>query len=812
MENREVKLTNRQKNANKKKWYKEQLDQLDSTSFDNNAAFAFSDTGRSDYHHKMKLYYDLYNNKIRKEDFEFICAPFGIEVGELPNRLSNKDILSGKIKALQGMEMKRAFPMKIFAVNEDATTRREQEEFSRFKQLVTNQILQPIQQQIEQQKLQQYEESGQEITPEIQQQIQQEVQQELQTQTPKEVKNYMAREHQDPAERLAQQILSYLQQEQDLQRKFNIGWKHALISGNDVYWVGSVGTRPMVRVINPMNFDFDRGSESDFVQDGEWAVYEMYLSPSEIVSSFPELTDEEVRRIYSRQKARLRGYTDESMTVPLDGVEAFNNSRYSSIRVLHGEWKALKPIYYLEYYDEESSQVLETIVDETYKLNPDIGDIKITKDWIVSKYEGYKIDTDIYAGMREVPRQHKDLRNPKKCRLSYIGAVYDATNSEPTSLVSRMKDYQYLYNIISYKAETLMLSDKGKSLLLNTQLIPKDSGLSPTEWLHFFEVNKIGLMAPTEEGNKYGFDVTNAAKEVDLSLASDINNYMLFCQYIEERCGQAVGITKQIEGQIGSYETASNAQQAIIQSANILEPYFDLHNIVKRDVTQALLETAKICFSIDPPEALSYVLDDLSIQLLQIDTDLLEDSEYGLFVSNTSKEDETLQVVQQLSHAALQNQKIELSDVIKVMRSESLQTAEEFLMVAEQTRQEREQAMQQQQNQAMAEEAEKARQWEKEKMDTEHAHSLEEITLKGEIDLQKQTILSMGFNEDKDLDNDGVPDILEIYKSGIDADIKAKELDLKNKDIDLKNQQHIEKMKVEREKISAIKARPKSAG
>lgn len=806
MEDKNVKLTNKQKNASNKLWYREELDTLDSTSFDNNSAFTFTD-GRSEYHNKMKLYYDLYNNTIRKEDFEFICAPFGTDVGELPNGFSNKDIISGKIKALQGMEMKRSFPMKVFAVNEDATTRREQEEFQRMQQYTINQILYPIRQMLQQQKMQQFEESGQEMTPELQQQLQKEVEEELQTQTPKEVKNYMAREHQDPAEKLAHQILSYLQQEQDLQRKFNQGWKHALISGNDIYWVGSVGNRPQVRVVNPMYFDFDRNSESDFVQDGEWAVYEMWLSPSEVVSMFPELTDAEVRKIYKRQKARINGYTDETLQSPLNGREYLGNSVYSSIRVLHGEWKALRPIFYLEYYDQESGQVMETVVDEDYKLQVEIGDIRLTKDWIVSKYEGYKIDTDIYAGMREVPRQYKDLRNPRKCKLSFIGAVYDATNSEPTSLLSRMKDYQYLYNIISYKAETLMLSDKGKALLLNTQLIPKDNGLSPTEWLHFFEVNKIGLMSPTEEGHKYGFDVTNAAKEIDLSLASDINNYMLFCQYVEERCGQAVGITKQIEGQIGNYETSGNAQQAIIQSANILEPYFDLHNLVKRDVTQALLETAKICYTIEQPDALSYVLDDLSLGLLNIDNDLLESSEYGLFVSNTSKSDEVLQTVQQLAHAALQNQKIELSDVIKVFRSDSLQEAEEFLIVAEETTQERLQALQQQQAKAQAEENEKMRAWEKEKMSIEHTNKMEEIDAKGEIDLQKQAMLSMGFNEDKDLDRDGVPDILEVLKFGKDAEIKQRELNLKDKDITLKDKQHKEKMEVEKSKISMMKAK-----
>ena len=54
------------------------------------------------------------------------------------------------------------------------------------------------------------------------------------------------------------------------------------------------------------------------------------------------------------------------------------------------------------------------------------------------------------------------------------------------------------------------------------------------------------------------------------------------------------------------------------------------------------------------------------------------------------KSHEALQMVQQLSHAALQNQTAELSDVLKIMRSDSIQEAEELLKVAETDRKQRE--------------------------------------------------------------------------------------------------------------------------
>ena len=107
--------------------------------------------------------------------------------------------------------------------------------------------------------------------------------------------------------------------------------------------------------------------------------------------------------------------------------------------------------------------------------------------------------------------------------------------------------------------------------------------------------------------------------------------------------------------------------------------------------------------------------------------------------------------------------------------------------------------MQQQQQEAQKQMQDSQIAWEKEKMVMEHKNKMEEIDLKGQIELQKQTILSTGFNEDKDLDNDGVPDVLEIYKAGVNADIKMRELDLKQQTLEENKKQHEDKMSLERD-------------
>ena len=174
-----------------------------------------------------------------------------------------------------------------------------------------------------------------------------------------------------------------------------------------------------------------------------------------------------------------------------------------------------------------------------------------------------------------------------------------------------------------------------------------------------------------------------------------------------------------------------------------------------------------------------------------------------MFVSDSLKSDEVLQTMQQLSHAALQNQQIELSDVLKIMNSESTQEAEELLTVAENERAEREQAMQQQQSQAAADQAEAAREWEREKVQTDHKNKMAEIQLKGDLDLEKQLVLSMGFNEDKDLDKDGMPDVLEVAKFGVDAEIKQRKQQLDEQKFAQSKIEHEDKKVLEEKKIKS---------
>jgi hypothetical protein len=785
---REVRLSLAKKNANKKQWFKERANNLRGMAFTDNTY-----NGNVSEYKRKKVNYDLYNNIIDIKDFEYVCKPFGAEAGDLPASFTNKDIVSNRVKTIIGMEMKRPFSFKTIAVNPEATTRKETKQFSMIKEYTVNQIMGPIQAELEAKY--QAESKGRELTPDEQEQINQQMQQELQALTPPEVGKYMAREHQDPAEAMAHQLLQYTVQEQDIKRKFDKGWKHANLAGEEVYWIGQVRGKPALRVTNPLRFDYDKSPDCDFIEDGEWAVAEYRMTPSQVVGMFgDELSNTQIDNIFSGNRNGAQIYDQE-----WDFEETESNST-NTVSVYHCTWKDLRRIGFLTYLDLQSGEEQMTTVGESYKLNKDAGDISLDWEWIPETYETYICQEDIYLKMRPVEGQHKDLNNLFECKLPYFGAAYDNLNSETTSLMDRMKVWQYYYNIIMYRVELLMASDKGKLMLMNINSIPKSSGIDMEKWLYYAEALKIGWVDPSEEGNK-GIDVTNMAKEINMSLMSDIQKYIELADYIDSQCGKSVGITESLLGQVQAREAVGNSRQNAVASSNILEPYFDLHNHVKRNVLQAMVEQCKVTYSESDSDVITYTLDDLSAQMLKVDAGLLDSSTLGVFVTNSTKAHEAVELVKQLAHAAQQNQTMNMSDVIKVVRSEGIQEAEELLEQGETKKREQDQQAQMQAIQEQGKNDEKARAWLREEKEIDQKNDLEKIKAKGAIDLQKQAMLSMGFNEDKDMDNDGTPDVHEVYKDGLDANLKARKQDL-----DEKKFEHTKSNDKEKNKIANKKA------
>src|SRR5690606_15934306 len=107
------------------------------------------------------------------------------------------------------------------------------------------------------------------------------------------------REHQDPAEVMHTQLLTYLIQKQKVNDKFNKGFKHMNLSSKEIYHVGIYNGEPEITVVNPLRFNHDESPEIDYVEDGDWATYELFWTPIQIMTKLGDkLTTKQLDKIF----------------------------------------------------------------------------------------------------------------------------------------------------------------------------------------------------------------------------------------------------------------------------------------------------------------------------------------------------------------------------------------------------------------------------------------------------------------------------------------------------------------------------------
>ena len=767
-------ISQAKKNENDYQYYKDCINSLLAQASGNTF---MQDVGTLGISRKIKLQgnYDLLNGIVNKQDFAHVFNTYNIDVSNMPVNFEHKDIVSPLFKLLFGMEMNRPFEWSVVATDEDATTRFEEEYYNKLKQSVTDTLIQEVRIKIE------AENPTNGLSPEKAQKIREKIEQEVQAQTPESVEHYMQRDYKDIAEVMCEQLLKYFMKFDDLENKFLKNWKHVVIAGFEVYWVGIMNGTPTVRVVNPLHTTVITSNDSQYVEDADAVYVEYFLTPSQIVEIFGEvLNSEEINKLYD---------SSYSSAALMNWELGYNIQPRGTIKVVHAEWQALRKIGIVTQEDGT-----EVIVDEKYKINKELGDVSIEWRYIPETHETYKIGTDMYKYTRPVRNQHKDLENLYKRKLaSFRGFIYDNLNSEVIAIADRVKPYAYLYDVIMFRIEQLMASDKGKKLAININAIPKSTGFNLEKFMYFMDNSPNIFVNPNQNEMKgASTEIGSIAKEIDLSLASDIGRYIQFLEYIEKKAGSVVGINEQMLGSIKASETVTNVKQALNQSSYVLEPYFQDHATVKRNVLQALIEQAKIAYRGVKSKKLQFALDDLSLQYLNIDGDLLDNSTLGIYIANSAKSAELKELAKQLSHAALQNQMIEFADILRIYRSDSSKQTEELMQVAEGRKQK--QAMQLKEQEQQFEIKKQAMIEESKDRDVERQSKL--IVLKEaerrETEIQKQTILSLGFNEDKDLNNNGKPDVIELMNYALDKE----KLDFEKVKFD--KQQELEKEKLKK--------------
>lgn len=750
---------------------------------------------------EMQTYYDLYNSIYSEKDLKYVTNPFKQQDG-FPAMAQDYNIIKPKIDLLLGEETKRPFNFRVVHTSDIATS----EIQDKAKQMIVDYIQATIMSKLgpeEQARYQEALQSGEIMTPE-------------------QIQKYISKDYKDIAEITAYHSLNYLKNKLNITHEFFKGWKDALIGGEEIYYVGIVNGEPCLQRINPIYFDYDSDtSDLEFIHEAQWCCYEMIMSLTEVYDRlYDKMSEKQLNELLDMMDDRSKGgVTPEVRKTSLDyphikthSINGFSSNPFEeadNIHVWHCCWKSLKKIGFVNIINPETGIPEEYQVDETYKETGN--ELDVEWKWIIEVWEGYRIGQDLYVGIQPVEYQHISADNPNAQRLPYTGVIYNNTNSRPRSLVSMMKPLQYMYIVLWYRLELAMARDKGKVVTMDITQIPKSMNIDVAKWMHYLSALGVNFVNPYEEGwdipGREGGKPSqfNQISALDLTMANTIDQYINLMDKIESMLSEISGVSKQREGSISSNELVGNVERSVVQSAHITEPWFWVHNQVKKECLTMLLDTAKHAWK-DNKTSIQYVLDDATRAFLTLSDDFFYE-DMDIFVEDTTKNQQQIEALKNLMQPAMQNG-ASLLDIAEIITMDNVTMIRSKLEEIEQKRMEQQQAMEQ----AQAEREQQMAQIQNEIKEEELMLKEAEMDLKKyEIDSNNATKITVAqLNayrgaENMDQDMNGIPDPIEIGKQAIEqqkvnSDIASKQFEFNNKKREMEMKREIENKKIELEK------------
>lgn len=742
---------------------------------------------------ELQTYYNLYNSIFDERDFKKITNPFKVEDG-FPATPQDFNIIRPKVDLLIGEETKRPMNFRVVRTSQEAAS-----------------DLMEVQKQL----LIQYLQAA--ITSKMGPEEQQQFQEQLQNgdiMPPEAIAKYMDKDYKDVVENAAYHTIVYLREKLNLDNEFIKGWKDALIAGREIYYVGVLGAEPYAERVNPVDFSFDKSPDLEFIEDGSWCCRKMRLPITEVYDRYyDKLTEKDLNKLeemINKVSGNSAGDKDERDLFKGIQLHFYDNpinddSSSRCVNVWHCCWKSFKKMYYVTTFDQTGQPQID-ILDESYIPTGD--EISVEQDWIIEVWEGYRCGNDLYFGIQPVEYQHVSIDNPNSQKLPYCGAVYSNTNSKPRSLVSILKPLQYMYIVLWYRLELAIARDKGKVVNMDITQIPKSMNITPERWMHYLGSVGVNFINPYEEGwNIPGREGGKPAQfnqitALDLTMSNVIAEYIQLMDKIETLAGTISGITEQRTGAISTSELVGNVERSVVQSSHITEPLFWVHNQCKRRVLNMLINVAKGAWEETGKKKLSYIFDNGERAFIDINEKFYYE-DVDIFVSDTSKDVENIQKLQQLIQPAMQNG-ASLLEAAEILTNDNFNILKQKLKDM-QTRQEQ---LAQQQQQAQAEQEQKLQEMQNQTKQQELMLQEAQMDLQRyQIDQDNATKIAVAEisayrgTENKDVDMNGIPDPVEIANQAIqqqkiDSDAYTKRYEARQKR-EIENQ----KIKLEQDKM-----------
>lgn len=657
--------------AKGKVWRKKHLDWADNNSY-------LSNTHVRRKLKNKKINLNLYNGKVDVSDMKLILNPGGMEKFFVPDAVQHYPIITPRVNVLVGEEKRRKFDWSVQIVNPDTLSKIKQDK----KKLVDEKLMEMLQSDV----------SDEELEKELQ-----------------KYGDYINFDYQDMREKRANLLLRHYIAKLDMKIDFQQGFKDALIMGEEIYMFDIVNGRVTFERLNPLKVHTLRGGFSNKIEDSDVIIIDDFWSPGKIQDTYyNDLSDAETKRLdegsWSSGTRNLDGVTEsiddvaglkmlerEGMDTYIESTGIFDakqsagrgiyNDDAGNVRVLRMFWRSMKKVVKVLFFDELGKQQTK-FRSEDYVPDKNMGET-IEVLWIPQWWKGVKIGEDTYLQIKPKEIQYNKLDEPSFNSCGIVGQVYNSGDEEAVTMVDRAKPFQYLYDISWYRVNEALAKYMGSIVELDLAKIP--TGWTVTKWLYFARKSGISVVDSFKEGQKgmakgrlAGAVGNTSGRVLEQRVGDFIQTHIEMMEFAKAQMDEITGVSRQRLGQVENRETVGGVERAVSQSNHITEELFTMHDYCKKRCFQILIETAKIALK-GQDIKFSYIADDMTRQLAEINGDEFAEEEYGLMVSNDDEINQMQQKLDGMVQMGLQNQMISFSTAIKIYNSPSIREVQRMI-------------------------------------------------------------------------------------------------------------------------------------
>lgn len=492
---------------------------------------------------------------------------------------------------------------------------------------------------------------------------------------------------------MGQKVIDYLYQDLELTEHLQACFEHWIVAGRFYTKRTTNYSNIVYKALHPLDCYHPLNLDTPFVEDYSWFVHHSRMTKSECLDDYrDELSEKDIEEIEKATNSDASsGFRPlRVLTQSLDSPTNQNSDRFSPnfeyIDVYCTNWRSFEQVGTLTYLDKETGELSTTVVDDTYVLDKDNGDIEIKWEFQTQTWEGTQLllsnGRKIYVRVRPTLCQRADLNNSSQSTLEFGGRVDLTSTGKVKSIFKRGEPFQILYNALHFKFEKTIQKNKDKIIVFPMGLLPDQEGWDMDKTLYYSDA--LGYMF-FDESKEGAAAALQSIKVLEAGLGDYIKTMWDILKAVKEEWWDTIGNNRQRFGEMQASDGKSVTEQALIRSGVTTRELFRKFEKAKERDLNALLDISKVAF-IDGKKA-EFLGTDGQKEILNVIPDIFCNTDYNIFCKDGGEEYSKLREAKQLLLARNQTT-MQDSTALEIVDSNNLSIIKEYVKKAEKAQQE----------------------------------------------------------------------------------------------------------------------------